>query len=244
MQTVNIRHKLYLHWGKTLLILVILASAQQVSAQRRGQQINNPEYDSRSVSYGFLLGIHTNAYQLKYSDQFVSKSFDSLYSISPRWRTGFDLGFILNFRLEEFFDFRITPTVSFNEYIIDYQPLGGLQIENNRESTVVEMPILLKYKSVRHGNTRMYLIGGLKPGFEASAKNTITESGDDYLNTKSFNLSLDAGIGLDVYYPLFKFSPEIRFSRGIMNLIGEPNDYSAGLERVNTNTISLLFFFQ
>ena len=44
------------------------------------------------------------------------------------------------------------------------------------ENTMVEFPILLKYKSERRGNIRMYMIGGVKPGIEASGKKDKTKA--------------------------------------------------------------------
>jgi hypothetical protein len=58
-------------------------------------------------------------------------------------------------------------------------------------------------------------------------------------------MSLEAGIGLDLYFPLFKFSPEIRFSRGITNVLDNTqNAYGLPLKHVNTNTITMYLLFQ
>lgn len=213
-------------------------------AQRR-KQVYNPNYDQRWISYGFLLQGHTSTYQIEYSEAFVSDAFDSVFAISPRWSTGFSLGFIVNMRLEEFFDLRLTPTVSFHEYRVDYEFIDDPIDPQLIESTVVELPLLLKYKSERRGNARVYFVGGVKPGFEVSGRNRNEELGDEYLITKGFNFSGELGFGVDIYYPLFKFSPEIRFSKGFVNLLGDENNaYGAGLRRINTNTISLILFFQ
>ncbi|MCA6078000.1 porin family protein [Fulvivirga sedimenti] len=244
MQTFNIRGKFNLRGRKGLIILILLVLPLAAFAQRR-KQLNNPNYDRRWLTYGFLLQGQTSSYQIKYSDAFVSDSFDSVYAISPKWSTGFSLGFIVNFRLEEYFDLRLTPTVSFHEYAIDYEYVDEPVDNQLIESTVVELPVMLKYKSARRGNARMYFVGGVKPGFEVSGKNKNEDFGDDYLITKDFNFSGELGFGVDIYYPLFKFSPEIRFSKGFTNLLGDANNaYGAGLDRINTNTVSLILLFQ
>ncbi len=110
------------------------------------------------------------------------------------------------------------------------------------ENTMVEFPVLLKYKSERRGNIRMYMIGGAKPAIQASGKKDQTKS---ELEVKSANLSLEAGFGFDLYYPLFKFSPEIRFSHGIVDILGNrKNDFGQPLQRVNTNSVTIYFLFQ
>lgn len=88
------------------------------------------------------------------------------------------------------------------------------------------------------------MIGGVKPGIEASGKKDI-ENVTTTLEVTGANLSLDVGFGLDIYYPLFKFSPEIRFSRGIVDVLdNRTNKYGLPLERVNTNTITVYLLFQ
>lgn len=244
MQATNFRYKLDLHWRKIILFLLFVFCFGYSFSQRR-VEMNNPNYDDRFLSYGFLIGVHTSAYQIKYSDEFVQPGLDSLYSISPRWSAGFSLGFIVNLNLSEFLDFRLLPKVSFYEHRLDYQRLDAPLIEELVETTVVEFPLVFKYKSERRGNTRMYMVGGIKPGIEASGKNDVDEVSEENINIKTFNTSLELGIGLDIYYPLFKFSPEIRFSKGLTNMLGDKeNMFSAGLDRVSTNTITLYFLFQ
>ena len=90
----------------------------------------------------------------------------------------------------------------------------------------------------------MYMIGGIKPGIEASGKKEL-ENVTNSLEVKNLNVNLEAGIGLDLYFPLFKFSPEIRFSRGVMNVLDNTkNVYGVPLKYVNTNTITIYLLFQ
>ncbi len=246
MQIFNIRCKLNICRREVVIIILLLGGfVGHVNAQRN-VVMNNPHYDDRFLSYGFLIGIHTTTYQLKYSDRFTSNNLDSIYSISPSWSPGFSLGFIVNLRLSEFFDVRLLPKVAFYEHRVQYLRLDAPKIDELVETTVVELPLLLKYKSERRGNFRMYMVGGIKPGFEASGKNDVDEVSKQNLPIKTFNLSLDAGFGIDMYYPLFKFSPEIRFSKGITNMLGNEanNPLSEGIDRLNTNTITLYLLFQ
>lgn len=244
MQITHVWNKFHIHWAKVVVILLLSSISFGAMAQRN-VAMNNPNYDNRFLSYGFLIGIHTSTYQLKYSDAFVSRELDSLYSISPSWSPGFSLGFIVNFNISEFLDLRVTPKVSFYEHRLEYQRLDAPKIDELVETTIVEFPLLAKYKSERRGNFRMYMIGGVKPGFEASGKNDVDEISKENLDISAFNLSLDVGFGIDMYYPLFKFSPEIRFSKGITNMVGnDRSDLGRGIDRLNTNTVTLYLLFQ
>lgn len=262
MGSSDIWHIIHLYWKKvTLLLFISIVFSSALMAQRRTQkEIYNPNYDRRFITYGFLLGIHTSNYKLEYSEAFVMPespvneqyNLDAFHSIIPQWNTGFTLGFIVNFRFYELLDARLTPQVSFYEYRLDYRyvlssgpttngPLSEVQII---EATQVEFPILVKFKSERRGNTRAYFVAGMKPAVEVSGKKEIS-SGNEILDVREGNLTAEIGVGLDIYFPLFKFSPEIRYSRGLTNM-HQPleNKYSASLRELNTNTITLYLLFQ
>jgi len=245
MQFANVWNKLYLHRYKVIAIAILMLCALQIQAQKtRWVEKNNPNYDNRKLTYGFLIGIHSSIYQIKYSDKFVTPALDTVSAVLPSWSSGFSLGFIVNYRLTEFLDLRLTPEVAFYENKVRYQFTNDPPVDETVENTVVEFPILLKYKSERRGNIRMYMVGGVKPGIEASGKKNVDQT-KPTLEIKETHLNLEAGFGFDLYYPLFKFSPEIRFSRGLLNMLGNTtNEFGQPLQRVNTNTITLYLLFQ
>ena len=246
MQGTYFWHKLDLQRHKALIVCLFFLSAFSADAQKqRWAEKNNPNYDERKLTYGFLIGLHTSSYQLKYADEFADPTkFDTLHSVIPKWKQGFSLGFIVNLRLNDQLDLRLTPMVGFYEHEVLYRytdntPQGSTLVE----TTMVEMPLLLKYKSERRGNVRMYMIGGIKPAFQASGQKELENT--DALEVKNSNFHLEAGFGFDLYYPLFKFSPEIRFSRGMVDILeNRDNPYGQPLKRVNTNTITVYFLFQ
>lgn len=247
MQSTYIWHKLNIYCPKVigLLALLLFMSEQGYTQKKRFVNQNNPGYDERKLSYGFLIGLHSTAYQIKYADRFVTPDLDTVYSIEPEWSPGFSLGFIINYRMTDLLDFRVTPKVAFYEHTLRYRYTDETPSEEKLvETTMVELPLLLKYKSERRGNIRMYMIGGAKPALEASGKKQV-ENRSNNLGVTGMNLSLEAGFGFDLYYPLFKFSPELRFSRGIVNILeNTTNIYGQPLNRVNTNTITLYLLFQ
>ena len=177
MQFANVWNKLYLHRYKVIAVAVLMLCALQSEAQKtRWVEKNNPNYDNRKLTYGFLIGIHSSIYQIKYSDKFVTPALDTVSAVLPSWSSGFSLGFIVNYRLTEFLDLRLTPEVAFYENKVRYQFTNDPPIDETVENTIVEFPILLKYKSERRGNIRMYMVGGVKPGIEASGKKNVDQT--------------------------------------------------------------------
>lgn len=205
---------------------------------------NNPNYDERLISYGFMIGLHTTAYQVQYADKFVTPQFDTLQSVMAEFSPGFSLGFLVNYRINEFLDLRLMPKAGFYTHKLRYNYTDETTKLQFVETTHVEFPLLLKYKSMRRGNVRMYMIGGITPGFELSGKNDIQTSTAS-LDIRKNNLQLEGGLGFDFYFPLFKFSQEIRFARGLANMLGPDSSiYKDPLQRLNTNTIAVYFIFQ
>ncbi len=245
MYPFNFRNQFDLYWAKVILGLIIIPVLSLSVNAQRNTVVNNPDYDDRkTITYGFSIGIHTSGFQIKYDDAFVGPTFDSIHSIVPIRTPGFSLGFILNMKALQFLDVRVTPKVSFYEYKLKFNFIDGSDLETVVESTMVEVPLLFKYKSERRGNYRMYLVGGVSGGFEASGKNDLEDTSKN-LNITNTNVTFEAGVGIDIYYPLFKFAPELRYSRGLSNAIsGQENTFTAGLKRVNTHNVSIFFLFQ
>lgn len=245
MQTTDIWHKFALHRYKVgFILLFVLLSAPLKAQHFKWARQHNPNYDERKISYGFMIGLHTSAYQVKYSDSIVSQSLDTVHSVMTPFSFGFSLGFLVNLRLNSNLDLRLMPKAGFYDHKVEYNYTDNTRKTQLIETTMVEFPLLLKYKSSRRGNVRMYMLGGFTPAIEASGKNDV-KSTTQTLDIRKTNLSIDAGIGFDFYFPLFKLSEEIRFSRGLVNMLGpDPSVYRVPLSRLNTNTISVYFIFQ
>ena len=245
MQATHFRHQLHLHRNKVVLAGLMLCMTLGASAQKyKWARENNPRYDERFITYGFVIGLHRAGYQVNYADQFVTQNYDTVHSVMAPTSPGFSLGFLVNMRLFDVLDLRLMPKAGFYDMKLTYQYTDRHEQNQLIETTQMEFPLLLKYKSLRRGNVRMYMIAGVTPGFELSGKNDV-ESNTSNLAVKKANITADAGIGFDFYFPLFKFSQEIRFSHGLPNVLGDdPSVFRDPIRRLNTNTIGVYFIFQ
>src|SRR5436190_17118927 len=91
----------------SLTALLLLLSVEGVAQHFAWARRNNPEYDKRRFSYGFSIGIHTTAYQIKYDNKFVTPTYDTVSSIQPSFSPGFSLGFLINLRFNDQLDLRL-----------------------------------------------------------------------------------------------------------------------------------------
>jgi len=241
MAFVNIRDQFNICWRKVIFIGVLglsfLSSKGQIESSH-----NLPNYDDKFMHYGFLLALNTTQFKVVHSEDFVSS--DTILNLYPKLKTGFTLGFVVNTRISDFVDFRVLPEVAFYERVMVF---NIKKVDQNVEAVfntaVVELPLLIKYKSKRRLNHRIYMIGGVKFGFEVGKKKDSVKK--EELLTKATDISLEYGIGWDRYLPLFKFAPEIRVSYGLTNLfVPQDNIYSNSIKKLSTFTVTASFLFE
>ena len=244
MQIAHLWHKLNIHWHKIVVLGVLLLLVNPVKAQNNPTD-HLPDYDEHRVHYGFLLGFHSSKFRVQYADQYATPKFDTLHSVIPGNLPGVKIGMPVNLHLFQFLDFRVIPTVSFYEYDLTYRYTNRTELRYIKDATIVELPLLLKYKAQRRGNYAMYLVGGLKPSFEWVG---TVEKGDTStkLDLKKTQVSIDLGVGFDIYFPMFKFSPEIRYSYGLRNMLDKSSnsEFNAPLKKLTIHNINFFISFE
>lgn len=243
MQNPHFRNQFYLH-GRQVILLALALLVLPGAAQNNPTD-HLPDYDEHFVHYGFLLGIHSSKYRIQYADIYSTPEFDTLHSIVPGNVGGFKLGFVVNFHMLQYLDFRILPTVGFYENDLTYRYTNRTELRHIKDATYVELPLLLKYKSQRRGNYAMYLVGGIKPTFEAVGRGQ-REDTSDKLDLLRNQMNIEVGAGFDIFYPLFKFSPEVRYSYGIKNMLNQRSDspFNVPLKKLTTHNLGLFFTFE
>lgn len=240
MALTNFWNKFYLLRKKGLVLLLLSFFTLNNLFSQKYNEINLPNSDNHKLHYGFVIGGHASKFKIKYNNSFVKDN--SIISIKPVNSGGFSLGFLVNKRLGDYFDLRILPTAGFYENSLDYKYVDSSRdVRKTVEVTYAEFPLLIKYKSERRKNFRMYFIGGIKPSFEVTNKKTEEE---EHLNIEKMNFSIEYGVGMDIYYPMFKFSPELRFSQGIVDMLAPSmSSYNKPLGVLKTHSVSLFLIF-
>ena len=222
-----------------------------VLGQKRTSE-NLPSYDEKLVHYGFLFGGHISGYRTKYSDLFLSAQLAELHAVVAEMRGGFKLGFIVNFHLLQYLDLRLSYTVGFYDYRFSYEFLDGTVMDTRSDLTLQELPILLKYRSVRRDNHGVYLLGGVNISLEVTGK----EDADIFQSSpflRGYNIALETGIGVDIYFPYFKFSTEVRYAHGLKDQLLQPEEelsqvadyhFAKTLTSIRPHNVSLFITFE
>ena len=211
-------------------------------AQKKVIKKNLPSHDLKPMHYGFYLAGNISRYTLEHSPTFIQRK--DFSAINPQFGPGFTIGFVLNKRLTDFVDARFLPGVGFYSRPIEFTNAAGDSIGSQQlGSTAIEFPLLFKFKSLRRGNVRMYFIGGIKASVDVGNKKKANESTGLVVNSQ--DLSIEYGVGLDLFYPYFKSAPELRFSHGLTDRFAPGNNpYSRNVLGLRSHTVTLYFNFE
>ena len=130
---------------------------------------------------------------------------------------------------------------------------GVLVLENNDrqyqsiKSTYISLPIDIKFSAERFNNYRPYAMVGVNPMLDLTVKR------QQQLLLKKFDCYLEAGFGCDFYWPWFKFSPEIKFCYGLLNIIDKNRDdmtdasqliFSESIDKGRSKMIVFTLYFE
>lgn len=233
----------------TLLATLALLLGNAAAAQKR-QVWNKPLYDDSPFHYGFALGINSFSARTVNSASFMAM--DTVFSIETEAEPGFAILMVANLRLADNFDLRFTPGLVFGQrnlhYLIDSVNDGATLPTDHVmriESTYASFPLLLKYRSVRVNNYRPYVLAGVSWGIDLESEKKIRDEEFPKIRLAHHDFYVEAGFGIDYYFPFFKLSSEIKFSFGLRDLlVRDGSPYTNALEKINSRIVSLLFYFE
>jgi hypothetical protein len=233
-----------------LSLFVALLLAVPTQAQRaRVKTENLPNFDLRTFHFGFLLSYNTADFytRLKPTAPFQ----DSLLVMDHVRQPGFNLGIVASLNMTDNLSLRFLPTLAFEDRILKYsfrKPDGKTaNFQKPIESTYLEFPLLLKFRSDRINNFAVYLIGGGKFGIDMASQKDVDNALDEDVVVKlsKYDYSAEVGGGIDMFLPYFKFGIELKTGIGIPNvLVDDGTRFSSPIQSLRTKTWVLTFTFE
>lgn len=127
---------------------------------------------------------------------------------------GFSVGVFGDVRLNRYFNLRLVPTLSLGDRTLVYMNNRNSDIfKTTLKSTMLTVPLHLKYSAVRIKNYRFYLFAGGGALFEFSHDQSkpVLSNYVDYF--------VEFGVGCTIYTEYFRLSPEFKFLMGFNNMI-------------------------
>jgi len=212
---------------------------------------NLPKFDHRVMHFGFLLGINSANFVLERQPETFSGS-DTLLVLEPKTATGFNLGIISSLHLNEYFSLRFTPNLAFASRTLNYK-FETYDGEKNYikiiESTLINLPLGIKYKSVRVNNFSAYvLVGGaytIDLASNVGNDNNANNASDVIVAIKRNDFLAEIAFGTDFYLPYFKFGLEFKMSYGLKNLIDHNNQqFTDPIDKLKSKMFLLSLTFE
>ena len=245
---------------RILTLLYILAVTLTVSAQERRPQ-NKPYIDLRPMHFGISVGFHMQDIELQNVGPQVivnedgTETTETVVCDQDNWNPGFSVGVLADQRLSKHLSIRLCPTMHFGAKHLVFRHLNRLDPEGHimtatqdMKNTYIAFPINLKFSAERFNNYRPYIVGGVNPMINLTAKS------QDYIQLKRYDTMVELGLGCDFYLPFFKLIPELKFSFSLMDALdkGHADELTDANARIYTNSVTaghakmvtLTFYFE
>lgn len=229
-----------------ILILTLLFSCLASMAQERKLQ-NRPYIDQRRLHYGFFIGVHSQDLEFD-NNGYITEDGESWFADVAEYSPGFSVGVLAEAYLTQNLALRVIPSLYFGQRNVTFhEQYSGEEYRQVMKSTLLALPINLKFSAPRFNNYRPFLIAGVNPTL------LLTNKNQQALKLKPFDCYLEIGMGCDFYLPFFKLIPELKFCFALSNLIDKNrNDlidksllkFTESIDKAQGRMIMLTFYFE
>jgi hypothetical protein len=227
-----------------LLLVSLIAGAQPRKIE------NLPKFDIRKFHFGFTIGINSADFVLKRVPDFTP--FDSLFIVEPASAPGFNLGLVADYHITPVLNLRFLPGLSFVQRSIDYSfrtntnALRYRTINKPVESAFLEFPLHIKYRSMRLNNFAAYVLGGVNFRRDLASQEDVSPVfGQEMVKLHRQDFAYEVGVGFDFFMEYFKFSPEIKLSFGLPDLLVRDNTiWTNPIRRLTSRIFVVSFHFE
>lgn len=203
--------------------------------------INHENFDLQRVHWGYFLGF--NFYDYKFQYKLPAKD------ILVDRTTGFNVGLVGDLRLHTYVNLRFEPGLYYTQRKLNYADIEK-QIDRLREvnATYIHFPLLLKFSSLRTGNIRPYLLGGVSTTLNLSSNSkSLDDNSQQRFRVQQWTKNFELGFGIDFYLEYFKFSPSIRGVFGMGDELIRDNDpnspWTGNVQSMTTRAVLVNFTF-
>ncbi len=228
-----------------LLLLLGLLTAMEGPAQSSRGNYNFLDFQQKPYYFGITLAYNTSNFRVFRSRDFILN--DSISIVESVSGPGFNLGIVTNLKIGDYFDIRFLPTLSFGERNLNFTPVRNVRppFERKIESVFVEMPFHVRYKSEPFRDFRLFVIAGVKYSFDV-ASDSRSRQAAELIKISPTDFAVELGAGIQFFFPYFIFSPELKFSHGLNNILifDDRLEESNVLEKILSRTFTLSFHFE
>lgn len=220
--------------------------------QLNDKLLNRPYADLKAWHLGFSVGLHTQSLRMSHSG-FVTPEGQTWFADQPALSPGFCVNGLIDLRFSTHFNLRFSPGLYFGNKVMKITDTSAPAddrptLSQNIKSTLIVLPVDLKFSGLRYRNSRPYVTVGAMPTFDVSKRRS------EYFQTKVFDVFATVGFGCDFYLPFFKFIPELKFCFGLTDvmrhkrpdLADDPGmmNYTRSIKKATAGMVVLTFYFE
>lgn len=234
---------------KKLLLYIVLCCGFLGQAQLgtrifgRDPIIHLENFDKQRTHWGYFLGFNSYDFKLDYINN------PQHGDIIVKGTTGFNVGLVGNLRLFEYIDLRFEPGLYYTQRNMTFTDvISSTDNERQVKSTYIHFPLLLKFSSLRVGNIRPYVVGGFSRSMNLSSNEKAQQDNyEQIFRMKRWTSNYELGVGIDIYFEYFKFSPSIRGVFGLNDELIRDNvqnsEYTGNIGSMKTRAVFVNFTF-
>ena len=239
-------HHLFRYKVAFIIVFSFLFMSNHSVAQFGGgrDNYNFRDFQKKPYYFGMTLGLNSSGYRINQSSFFINN--DSINISESISGGGFVLNGIINLKLGDFFDFRALPGFSFSNRSFEFSYKESTdKRKRSVESVFFEVPFLIRFKSAPYKDKRAFMVAGMKYSYDVQS-NSKTRDAKTLIKISPHDFQLEIGVGMQFFYPYFIFSPEIKYSRGVGNILiyDDQLNESKVLENVVSQVFTLSFHFE
>ena len=218
----------------------------------QGQTGNLGHFDQRLFHFGIQVGYTQSKFDLHFSEDAALR--ESLQGTTSYYAPGFHIAVVCpDLRLNNWINLRFLPGVTLITREVSYSWEKSYfaahrlaERSRNVESVYGDIPIELKFRSVRYGDFRPYLTAGASYGFDfASLRKNRNQTNQSIIRLQPSDLRYTMGVGFDVFLRYVKFAIELKMNFGLLDLkVDDPDVYIQSFNDLHTRTFMLSFTFE
>ncbi|MBR5803434.1 MAG: PorT family protein [Bacteroidaceae bacterium] len=231
---------------RSLFILIGLLVCSMGVAQKRKVQ-NRPYIDQRLLHYGFFVGLHTQDLEFN-NNGLITEEGETWFADVADYSPGFSVGVLAEAYMTSNVSVRLIPSLYFGQKnIIFYEQQTHKEYHQVMKSTLLAVPLNMKFSAPRFNNHRPFVVAGVNPTLSLSNKDRKA------LLLKEWDCYMEVGLGCDFYLPFFKLIPELKFCFGLRDILEKNRPdlidksllkYTQLIDSATDKMVMLTFYFE
>ncbi|HUM51635.1 MAG TPA: outer membrane beta-barrel protein [Chitinophagales bacterium] len=242
MQTTNFWYQYHLYSKKIISLLLFSALCMCSFAQRNVME-NDLKFARKPYHFGIHLAANFGDLKVKQNAAFALS--DSILSIKSKYGIGFEIGAVISYHINKYFEFRTVPSFAFNNKNLIYQ-FADLSNADKKSLPQIyfDLPFEIKFKSEPLKDVKIYALAGIKYGYDIGA-NFKDRKKDNMPHQLQHDFGVDYGIGLEIHFPLFILAPEFKVFNSVLNIHKKENGvYSKYIDGLHNRTFTFSLNFE